>query len=255
MPIFDVYCEWGASRWTTGDMTELADKLGRAGVTHAGVASLLAARSNFLEGNYKLNAALQSPPQGPRLFGYLTLNPNYPDQSGQDLKRYMSSRAWIGARLDPDTSGQPLESVATDDLIQSYRRYVKPLVVHVSGESEVQHLGEVARAVPQMKIVVLHAGGDAWVDCLALAKKQLNLILEPCSGGTDRGKIEQAVELIGAHRVVFGSGYPRQAPGAALGAVADARIAEHDRAAVLSGTAMRLFGLTRATAEPDEDEE
>jgi predicted TIM-barrel fold metal-dependent hydrolase len=50
---------------------------------------------------------------------------------------------------------------------------------------------------------------------------------------------------LGAHRVLFASGFPGQNPGAALGLLLDSRLSENEKQAILTTSAVRLFGLTR----------
>jgi predicted TIM-barrel fold metal-dependent hydrolase len=83
-----------------------------------------------------------------------------------------------------------------------------------------------------------------------VAGRHLNLWVEPFTGGTARGKLEQAVEKLGAHRVVFGTNFPRLNAGVALGMLADATLSEADRRAILGGNAARLFQLNQ-TRESD----
>jgi predicted TIM-barrel fold metal-dependent hydrolase len=87
------------------------------------------------------------------------------------------------------------------------------------------------------------AGGDAGSACLALAERQLNLLLEPFTGGAERDKLEEGVERIGAHRILFGTNFPVLNPGVALGMVADSRLSEADKNLILGGNAAKLFGL------------
>src|SRR5438477_609840 len=95
----------------------------------------------------------------------------------------------------------------------------------------------------------LGAGGDAWQDCAFLAKRLVNIFLEPFSGGSHRGKVEAIVQTLGAHRVLFASNFPEQNPGATLGLLLDAKLSDAEKQAVLTTNAARLFGLTRS-AEP-----
>jgi uncharacterized protein len=243
MPIIDVHAHIGTGPWLIADRDAVLQAMQRARIDTALVSSRLAVASNFAEGNFKLKAMLEAAPQ---LFGYVVVNPTYVEQSIAEMRRYLGAPRFVGVKLHPDASGQPLDSAATREVVNAYRRYAKPLLVHVWGSAQVRALEALAAAAPTVKMIVAHGGGDAFAECLALATQCLNLFLEPFTGGADQGKIEEAVARIGAHRVLFGTNFPTLNPGVALGMLADARIPDTERAQILAGNAAKLFQLGRA---------
>jgi uncharacterized protein len=245
MPVIDVHGHLGTGPWLTADQEALLRAMQRARIDSAVVSSHLAVTSNFAEGNFKLKAALEGVPQ---LMGYVVINPVYVEQSVAEMKRYLAAPNFVGVKLHPDASGQPLDSAPTREVVNAFRRYSKPLLVHVWGTAQVRALEALAAEAPTVKMIIAHAGGEAFAECLALASRQLNLLLEPFTGGAQQGKIEEAVAKIGAHRVLFGTNFPRLNPGVALGMLADARISESERAQILGGNAARLFGIGQAAA-------
>jgi uncharacterized protein len=245
MPVIDVHAHLGTGPWLIADQDTLLRAMQRARIDTAIVSSRLGIASNFAEGNFKLKAVLDASPQ---LLGYLVINPTYVEQSIAEMRRYLSTPRFVGVKLHPDASGQPLDSAATREVVNAYRRYAKPLLVHVWGSAQVRALEALAAAAPTVKMIVAHAGGDAFAECLALATQQLNLFLEPFTGGADQGKVEEAVAKIGAHRVLFGTNFPTLNPGVALGLLADAGISETERAQILAGNATKLFQFGRASA-------
>jgi predicted TIM-barrel fold metal-dependent hydrolase len=240
MPIIDVHAHLGSTPWFQADRDGLLRAMERAGIQQMAVSSRLALASNFAEGNFKLKAALDGAPQ---LLGYVVVNPAYIDISVQEMRRYLGARNFVGIKVHPGVSGQPLASAATRALVNRFRRYQKPILVHVWGEEDVRGLEILAQECPTVKLIAAHAGGDAWAACLALAERQLNVSLEPFTGGAERDKIEEGVERIGAHRILFGTDFPVLNPGVALGMLADARLSEADKNLILGGNAEKLFGL------------
>lgn len=240
MPIIDIHAHLGGTAWFQADREGLLRAMQRAGIQQMAVSSRLALASNFAEGNFKLKAALDG---APALLGYVVVNPAYTEVSVQEMRRYLGARNFVGIKLHPHASGQPLDSAATRSLVNSFRRYQKPLLAHVWGEADVRALEVLAQECPTVKMIAAHAGGDAWSACLALAERQLNLLLEPFTGGAERDKLQEGVERIGAHRIVFGTHFPVLNPGVALGMVADARLSDTDKNLILGGNAAKLFGL------------
>lgn len=248
MPVIDVHAHIGTGPWLVTDQAALQQAMQRARIDTAIVSSRLAMASNFAEGNFKLKTELEAAPQ---LLGYVVVNPAYVDQSIAEMRRYLSVPRFVGVKLHPEASGQPLDSAATRELVNAYRRYAKPLLVHAWGTAQVRALEALATEAPTVKMIVAHAGGDAFAECLALASKCLNLTLEPFTGGADLGKIEEAVAKIGAHRVVFGTNFPTLNPGVALGMLSDARVTDAERAQILAGNAAKLFQLGRSEAREE----
>jgi predicted TIM-barrel fold metal-dependent hydrolase len=246
--IIDGYAQMGAGCWLQADQSALLRCMQRARLDRMIVSSRLGLTSHFAEGNYKLKAVLDATPQ---LLGYLVVNPAYPEHSIAEMRRYLASPRFVGIEIHPDTSGQPLHSEGTREIVNAYRRYQKPLLAHVWGEASVRDLELLAKECPNVRMIAAHAGGDAWAACLALAVRQLNIYLEPCSGGAERDKIEEGVARLGAHRLLFATHFPTLNPGVALGMVADARISDHDKSLILGGNATKFFNLDRHQ-EPDE---
>jgi predicted TIM-barrel fold metal-dependent hydrolase len=120
------------------------------------------------------------------------------------------------------------------------------VLAHVWGVEDVRALEALARECPTVKVIAAHAGGDAWAACLALAERQLNILLEPFTGGAERDRLEEGVGRIGAHRLLFGTNFPVLNPGVAHGMVADSRLSEADKNLILGGNAAKLFGLAAA---------
>jgi uncharacterized protein len=240
--IIDVHAHLGSGRWLQADAAALQRCMQRARIDRMVVSSRLALTSHFAEGNYKLKAAIDATPQ---LLGYVVVNPAYPEHSIAEMRRYLGARNFVGIKIHPATSGQPLHSEGTREVANAYRRYQKPALIHVWGEADVRDLEVLAKECPTVKMIAAHAGGDAWAACLALASRQLNILLEPCSGGAERDKLEEGVEKIGAHRILFGTNFPTLNPGVALGMVADARLSDADKRLILGGNAAKLFALER----------
>jgi predicted TIM-barrel fold metal-dependent hydrolase len=94
-------------------------------------------------------------------------------------------------------------------------------------------------------------GGEDWRVAIAAAKSSTTLRLET-SGSLDRAKISAAIEALGAHRLLYGSGSPHLDPAAALGLLDDSGLSDDTRRRLLSLNALRLFNLERQPATTPE---
>jgi predicted TIM-barrel fold metal-dependent hydrolase len=234
MPGVDILMQLGAAEWTAPDAAKLQHAQQRA-------------RFDIVGGNAELKAALDTSPQ---LRGWVVINPVYPERSNEEMRRYLGSPQWLGAMLHPEMCGESLASSATREALNAYRRYTKPLLVHVADETAVRQLEELAREFSTLKIVAGGAGYEDWQACMWAAKRAVNIYLEPFTGGTHRGKLETILETIGPNRVVFASGYPDHNPGAALGLLVDAKISDAEKQNIITNNAVRLFNL-RAQPRPE----
>ncbi len=85
-------------------------------------------------------------------------------------------------------------------------------------------------------------GGSDWKRAVDSADNLVNVYLET-SGSYDAEKIEEAVERVGAHRMLFGSNLPFSDPACVLALIQGSKISGEAMAKIVSQTARRLLGL------------
>ncbi len=245
MPGVDLLAQLGAGAFLDLDATRLNHALQRARYDFMGVASRRAMEGDLAGGNAETKAVLDDAAQ---LRGWVVISPAYLEQSTELLRRLVGGGQWLGAYLDLSHKGASLVSPACRELINSYRRYGKPLMVPVHDETAVGQIEQLALEFNQMKLVAAGAGGDAWASAAYAAKRAVNLFLEPFSGGYHRGKLEAIQAIVGGHRLLFASNYPTGNPGAALGLLLDSGLPDAEKQAVFGGNAIRLFSLRNQAA-------
>ena len=242
MPGVDILTQLGTGSWTSTDATRLQYAAQRARFDLMGVVSLQALCGDIQAGNAEVKEALEA---SPLARGWAVINPLYPERSSEEMRKYLGNPRWLGAVIHPEHSAESLASAATREVVNAYRRYTKPLLVHVANEAAARDLEDLAREFSSLKVIASGAGYDDWQACMWAAKRAVNIFLEPFSGGTHRGKLETILATIGPNRIVFGSGYPHHNPGAALGLLIDSKLTDAEKQAVLTTNAMRLFNLSR----------
>ena len=243
MPGVDILAQFGAGEQVSTDAGALLRAMQRARFDMMGVASMRAQAGDLAAGNAETKAALEA---SPALRGWVVLNAASPESCAQELRKHCGSARWLGGMLDPARFGHRLTSISSREVVNSYRRYTKPLLVMTRDAQTVADLDALAAEIPTLKFVAMGAGGDAWQDCMFAAKRNVNIFVEPFSGGAHAGKLETILGVVGPHRVLFGSNYPEHNPGAALGLLLEAKISDAEKQAVLTTNAARLFGLTRS---------
>lgn len=218
----------------------------RYGIETAILVPRLAVDSDFRLGNKELFDAVKN---NDRLFAYLVVNPNYPEESIQLMRAAMSSPKFVAAAFFQGAS-MPWPNVDDyRDILNAYRRFAKPVFVNACHAEAVAAAEQMAREFPGIKFIFGCMGGDDWKRSIP-SHSLLNVLLET-SGSFDAEKIEEAVNAFGAHRILYGSDLPFSDPASMLALI---RSSDLDRSAmdrILGGNAKRLFGLEQSAPEPE----
>jgi predicted TIM-barrel fold metal-dependent hydrolase len=183
-----------------------------------------------------------------RLIGFVRLNPSYRRQAQEALHRAVSELGFRGVKLHPTTTLAHPADEPTVALLQQAAKLGVPVLFHCGDDpyTTPQAIAAGARQAPDTAVVLGHMGGYFHVDdAIAMAERHRNLYLETSAMPYPR-KIAEAVQRVGAERVVFGSDGPGCNPALEVEKV---RMLGLDRDAedlVLGGTAARLLGLEEA---------
>ncbi len=241
MAIFDVH--WNLGGGIVPAVSHNAASIGAAmtarGIDGAVLFSAHARDVDTLAGNRILKAMVG---QDERLYGCLTTHTNRSDKSIAAMRELMPLRRFVGMCIVGSKPDQPIDQLVADDILNAYRRYGKPLFIHTHNAECVRAALAIAKNFTMLKVVLLGMGGVDWRAAIAAAHASTNIVLET-SGHLDRAKLPAAVEVLGAHRVVFGSDAPHMDAAAAAGLIEDSDLSDDTRARILGDNARRLFEL------------
>lgn len=201
--------------------------------------------SDFRAGNKEILEAVKA---DDRLFGYLAVNPNYVDESMQMIRQVMYSPKLAGIAV---FHGSSRDYPNVDDcrgILNSYRRFGKPVFLHTPHAKAVAAAEEMAQEFHNTKFILGSMGGEEWRRALACGKF-LNIVLET-SGSFDAEKVEEAVEYLGPHRVLFGSNMPYSDPASMMMLVRSSSIQQDSMFKVLGGNARSVLMLGQPGKEP-----
>ena len=162
----------------------------------------------------------------------------------------LAAAGFVGFRLGsvPWQGSPAVPSVATDRLLRSVARTGLPLFVAIERWGDSSAIGERTEKLG-IPVILIGAHYNTIVDDLAAADRFPHLRLDT-SSLAHFGAIERVVRVIGAERLLLGTGLPHRAPRGPINAVASAFIPDEARRAILGGNAARLFGLEAAVIEP-----
>jgi predicted TIM-barrel fold metal-dependent hydrolase len=144
-----------------------------------------------------------------RLVGYARLNPIYEDAIGL-LETAIVRLGFKGLKLHPVTTLAHPADAETVRLIHKAAEYNAPTLFHCGDEPMTTPLtiAETARKCPEATIILGHMGGYMHVEeAIEVAERLPNILLET-SAMPYPARIKEAVERIGAQRVLFASDGP-----------------------------------------------
>lgn len=248
MRIIDVHGHWGP--WPfhldVGDVSLNIELMDRYGIDLQVVSAAEAVVYDAVKGNAALAEVLINQP---RLFGYAVVNPNRLERSAEDLRDCLSTGRFLGAKIHTTypgvTIGEPLMADAFDMLDEAN----VPLLLHTWGK-DVALLPGMLENRPNLRVIVGHAGGDAWREAARAAADCDRLYLEHCRTVTDAGRIAFARSKgVPIEQFLFGTDSTLIDPCISLGVIRDAGFTQDELEKVLSKNAEALFSGALPSSE------
>lgn len=247
MPIIDVHAHVG--RWqfhlSTGGADVNVAQMDKYGIDLQLVSASEGVVFDAVAGNEALRADLE---RHPRLFGYAVVNPNRIEESADDLKRCLATGRFVGAKIH---TAYPGRLPGTRQMAEAFDLVAEagvPLLLHTWGR-EVERLPGMLESRPGLRVIMGHAGGEAWQEAAHAAAACDRLYLEHCRTLTNAGRIAYAREAgVGIRQILFGTDASLIDPCVSLGVIRDARFTPEELERVLWRNAAGLFGLGEAIA-------
>jgi len=248
--IIDVHAHYGEwfSPIYASKTSDIMSMMRRYNIKYVILSSSKAITYDMIEGNNELSKILD---YDEGLLGYVYVNPNYPELSKAEIRKYLGNPLFKGVgEIHPEYSGIPLNSKSLISIIEEAANYNKPMLIHTYSREHISHIAELANKFPDTIFIAAHMGGSArfgtglsWKSAIAAAKEHSNLYLEICQTTLERGKIEEAVDAIGADKILFGSDLTLLNPAHAIGMIIEADISKSDKEKIFYLNAERIFKL------------
>jgi hypothetical protein len=179
-----------------------------------------------------------------RLIGYARMNPRYGEEAVELFDRAIRDYKMRGLKLHPVSYVMHPASEPTLALIHRAAELGVPTLFHCGDEefSLPLQIAEAAKAVPEAQIILGHMGGYFHVrDAIRVAKRHPNLILETSAMPYPR-MLKEAVEAVGAERVLFASDGPGCDPLLEVEKVRRAGLAPEQEELIFRGNIERILG-------------
>lgn len=144
-----------------------------------------------------------------RLIPLALVNPRAGQPGLDEIERCVRVHGARAVKVRPDSQPCPANSAAVYDVFELAWRLKLPVFVH-SGHSVQAHpltIGDVVRDFPDVPVVMQHMFDLTGKHSLKVAKRNSNVFLET-SGVYSPYLIQEAIDTLGAGRVLFGSDTP-----------------------------------------------
>ncbi len=243
MPLLDAYSElgWWAIQNRDGDEVEVMNRLAeRYNIATVCVASAEAMRGDLVLGNKRVAELVA---QNPKFRGYVVVNPNHLEASAEEMKRYLTKANFLGVVLPPPSLAHPLNSWRTLELVKMARRYDCPFVTFVETSEDAQALVSLTKSFPGIRFIIVPLRGSDWWAVLKILEDVTNISVVVSGLLTERGIVEQAMELLGERRVLWGSAMTRVHPTCSLGMLQEAELTERQRSMLVEINARHWLNL------------
>jgi hypothetical protein len=184
-----------------------------------------------------------------RLIPYVYALPSYERPILEQIEWAVSTLGFKGIKIHAGECS--LAEYVIDPVIDLAGRLGVPCLIDCMGRYDA--IERMAKAFPETKIIVAHMGKYLCIDerlidrFIALALTHHNLFLD-VSGVVMPWKIQEAVQRLGADRVIFGTDGPHGKPDVVtyarleLEKIRMLNLSPEDEAAVLGGSIARLLG-------------
>ncbi len=247
--VIDAHCHMGyypnfnIPAPSAADMVRWMDRIGISACISAHHSSIA---PDFRYGNDEVLQAMADYPR--RIYGYATVNPNYPESELiAELERCVAG-GMIGVKLHPDLHQTGVDDDRYRAVWEWTNEHRLPLLSHTStgGQNPVRTFEKLAEMYPGVSILLGHSGfgSEGAEHSIEACLRHPNIYCEITGSVVVYGTLERMVNRLGAERVLFGTDLPFLDARPQVGRVAFAKISDEDKRKVFGLNAARVFGIT-----------
>ncbi|MFB3896455.1 MAG: amidohydrolase family protein [bacterium] len=204
------------------------------------LSSAKAIQYDFVAGNRELKPILD---RNQELYGYITLNPNYPIESQKEIDTYQSHPKFVGIKIHPSYVGQAIDSEENIAIIKMAEQANLPLLIHTydGGDTAPHRLLKVREQCAIIPIIMAHMGGNNWIEGIETAASAPGIYLDVICSFYDMDKARIAIDRVGIDRLVFGTDLTLIHPAVAIGMFESARLTDDEQQKIYYTNAIKIF--------------
>lgn len=192
------------------------------------------------EGNDKIISAVKQWPD--RFWGLAAVNPWFGDEAVQELTRCLDA-GLVGLKLNSHLQGFVLSDPLVHPLIDICQQHNGIVYAHTGTPitAEPFQLAELARTFADTPMIMGHMGfTDYWYDAVPAAMQADNIYLE--TSLIDIDNIANAIQKLGADRIIFGSDYPESDLSLEIEKMSLVDMNDRQRQQIMHDNALKLVG-------------
>jgi uncharacterized protein len=236
----------------TENAADIIRNMDRCGIKMVIITSIGGCFGEVKRGNRAVNDACERYPG--RIFGYLTLDPKYPDEIQDQINRYADKPSFRGIKLHLEKHEIELNDPRNEIIYSLADKKGWPLLIHDRYFSfpdgvNPEDWEKVCTQYKNAKFLMAHTGGmdpafGEKVQRLAkLARKHKNLYFDLAASHVFPGALERLVNIAGAEQIVYGSDYPMFDFAYETGRVFSSSLSEEEKDMIFFGNARKIIGM------------
>jgi len=227
------------------DADSMVAMMDRLGIERTLLASHLAISCDAVRGNDLTAEATRRHPG--RLFGYVVVNPRYPQEVEGELCRGYDVLGLRGIKLHPTFQDYAVTEPACEPVWRFAEERGALVLSHTWERDErcrPSLFAALAEAHPSVPFILGHSGGTpaGKREAVAVAQAHPNVYLDICGSTLTRAELEWMAAEVGAERILFGTDMPWLDPRFLIGKVAYARLSAEEQRLILGENIVRLMG-------------
>ena len=220
----------------------MAAFLDRAGVVMVCGVTHQALFADMRAGNDAMERLVRRYPANFR--GYVGINPNYPAEITEELKRYDARRGFIGFKFLPSYHEYKVTGDVNVPVFEFADARGLVILSHTWGKDPFcrpELFVDLAGRYANVTWLMGHAGFGDWKTAAQVARDHPNVYLELTGACCVAGVIDLFVDIAGSEKIIFGTDFPWFDPHYGLGAVLFSRITDADRQNILYNNAAAIL--------------
>lgn len=230
--IIDCHCHMGCWQHFNvphGSAEGMLTSMDALGVDRAFVTAHSSIGPDYRYGNDMVIEAVKKYPG--RFIGYTTVNPNYPGDMENELKRCFEWSGMRGIKLHPACHGHAIDYRNYRIAYETAEQRKCPVLIHVWGIGAVMTVDRLADQYPNAVFIMGHGGAD--IDAMEAAAgvvgRHENVYVDIAISRVREGNVEWLVKEMGSKKILYGTDMPFFDPRPAFGRVAFADIGEDEK--------------------------
>lgn len=212
--IIDAHCHMGNFYnyyFPKANIDEIIQDAAIFGVEKLCIAPHSAITCDYKAGNRQLMDAIDRYPE--KVYGLLTLNPNFPEEIEEQFRIYYPARQFKGVKLHNDMHKYPITGencLRVFEKLVSYGGYVLAHTWEGSEKNSIEMCIDVIRNYPEIAFIMGHAGGlpDGIPKAIKAVNTYENAYLDTSGFEYSNTWIEEITSKADATKILFGSDCP-----------------------------------------------